>query len=51
MGWVVFEGPFAPYDWGLCEPSRKKNAKCLQRVERLIERFRPHTLVLEASRA
>lgn len=48
MGWVAFEGPLAPYDWGIVRPKRDKNTKCLRRLEWLIERLRPETLVIEA---
>ncbi len=48
MGWVVFEGPFTPYDWGLVSARKDKNAFCLKKVERLIERLQPETFVVEA---
>jgi len=48
FGWAAFRGPLAPYDWGLAHAKRKKNPTCLRRIEELIERFRPDTLVLEA---
>src|SRR5665213_1010332 len=48
FGWVVFEGPFTPFDWGLVFARRDKNAACLRRVEIMLARFAPHTLVLEA---
>jgi Holliday junction resolvasome RuvABC endonuclease subunit len=47
FGWVAFEGPFSPYDWGLVRPHRDKNAVCLRRVEKLLGRFLPDALVLE----
>lgn len=47
FGWTVFEGPFAPFDWGLVAPRKSKNGACLRKAERLIERLQPHTLVLE----
>jgi Holliday junction resolvasome RuvABC endonuclease subunit len=49
FGWIAFEGPFSPYDWGVTYArGREKNAICLRRVEKLIERLTPETLVLEA---
>lgn len=48
LGYVVFEGPFAPFDWGTLQPRREKNARCLRRIERLIERLQPEFLILEA---
>lgn len=48
FGWVLFEGPFAPVDWGLVSAGIDKNASCLRRLERLLDRFTPETLVLEA---
>lgn len=48
FGWVLFEGPFTPIDWGLVSAGADKNASCLRRLERLLDRFAPATLVLEA---
>ena len=48
FGWVLFEGPFTPIDWGLVSAGADKNASCLRRLERLLDRFAPETLVLEA---
>lgn len=48
FGWVVFEGPFRPIDWGLVSARGDKNALCLKRLDRLLERFAPEVLVLEA---
>jgi len=48
FGWVVFEGPFRPIDWGLVSARKDKNATCLKRLKRLHTRFAPETLVLEA---
>jgi hypothetical protein len=48
FGWVLFEGPFAPFDWGMCDARQEKNRTCLKRAEALIRRYQPHTLVLEA---
>jgi hypothetical protein len=47
LGWAAFEGPLAPYDWGTIEPKGNSNRRCLRAVERLFERLRPTTLVLE----
>lgn len=48
FGWVLFEGPFAPVDWGLVSAGADKNGSCLRRLERLLDRFAPEALVLEA---
>ena len=48
FGWVVFEGPFSPYDWGLAVARHDKQIVCLRKIEAMLERFRPDTLVLEA---
>ncbi len=47
FGWVVFEGPFAPHDWGVTYATGDKNASCLQKVEAMLARFQPDTLILE----
>ena len=48
FGWVVFDGPLALFDWALVETPKDKNTACLQKVAKLIERFQPETLILEA---
>lgn len=47
-GWVAFEGPSAPFDWGVVKARGDKNAVCLQRVEEMLTRLTPETVVLEA---
>jgi Holliday junction resolvasome RuvABC endonuclease subunit len=47
FGWVVFEGPFAPLDWGLVFTARDKNARCLAKLEKMLARFLPDTIILE----
>jgi Holliday junction resolvasome RuvABC endonuclease subunit len=49
FAFVLFEGPEAPFDWGLKEirPRREKNIRTLIEVKRLIDRFRPEVLVIE----
>ena len=49
FGYVVFEGPFAPYDWGIVTARGDKNAVCLHRLEAMLDRYAPDILVLEAS--
>ena len=48
FGWVAFEGHLTPYDWGLVGTKADKNMTCLRKVDALIARFLPDTLVLEA---
>ena len=48
FGWVVFEGPFRPIDWGLVSARKDKNATCLNRLDGLLARYAPEVLVLEA---
>jgi hypothetical protein len=48
FGWVAFEGPFAPYDWGIIEKRRKRQEGSLAALEKLIERLHPECLLLEA---
>jgi hypothetical protein len=47
FGWVVFEGPLAPYDWGIASAKPGRNARLTTRFERLLERYSPAVLVLE----
>ena len=49
LGWIVFSGPFAPHDWGhVVARKGDKNALCLHYIDKLLTRFEPETLVLEA---
>jgi Holliday junction resolvasome RuvABC endonuclease subunit len=48
FGWVAFEGPFTPHDWGIVTIDRDKNTQCLARIEEMLATFLPDTLVIEA---
>jgi len=48
FGYVAFEGPFTPYDWGIVFARGDKNAVCLRKIEIMLDRFAPETLLLEA---
>ena len=48
FGYVAFEGPFTPYDWGIVFARGDKNAVCLRKIEMMLDRFAPETLLLEA---
>jgi Holliday junction resolvasome RuvABC endonuclease subunit len=47
FGWVAFSSPLTIYDFGLCEMRREKNAGCLRKLERLLKRLEPQTIVFE----
>lgn len=47
FGWVLFEGDLAPADWGVVEVRHDKNVRCLERIERILNRYEPSVLVLE----
>ena len=46
FGWILFEGPLAPVDWGIAF-ARKGNERLVKRFERLLSRYEPSVLVLE----
>lgn len=47
-GWVLFEGPHSPLDWGVVAIVRSKRAsRCTVGVMKLIERYRPDCMILE----
>jgi Holliday junction resolvasome RuvABC endonuclease subunit len=50
MGWVAFEGPFSPYDWGFSYPKRDRNLSCVRKLGQLLKRLQPETLVIETSK-
>jgi hypothetical protein len=48
FGYVLFEGPFTPHDWGTVVARGDKNLVCLRRLDLMLERFAPEVLLLEA---
>ena len=51
FGYVVFEGVGAPYDWGTVGARGDKNAVCLRKIEMMLDRFAPETLLLEEAKS
>lgn len=47
FGYVVMSAPFTLVDWGTRMAHRDKNAASLAKLTALIDRYDPHTLVLE----
>lgn len=47
FGWVAFESPLQPFNWGLIYARGDKNAVCLTRLEAILDRLNPEVLVLE----
>jgi len=47
FGFVVMSGPFSLIEWGTRRASKQKNATCLARLCELLDRYDPHTLVLQ----
>lgn len=48
FAFVLFEGPEAPFDWGVKDiREKKKNTKILDDVRTIIERYHPEILVIE----
>ena len=44
---VVFEGSLSPIDWGVIEVrGRDRNSRCLQIINRIVERHQPDVFVL-----
>jgi len=48
FGWIAVEGPLSVHDWGVPRIRIDKNSNSLKRIEMLIDRLRPETLVLES---
>lgn len=47
FAFVLFEGPGSVVDWGITEATANdRDARCLQRVARLLKKYRPDVLVL-----
>ena len=48
LGFAILEGPHRLLDWGVRQAEEgDKNAKCVAIVRELIDRYRPHVLVVE----
>lgn len=48
FGYVLFEGPLSPFDWGVKEiRGAAKNRRILRFLESLIDRHQPSAIVLE----
>lgn len=50
MGWVAFEAPFIPYDWGLAQPRKSQNVWYVRRFQKLLSDLEPEVLVVEESK-
>lgn len=54
FGWMLFDGPLAPVDWGVSTIARKaagteaKNNRSLRRIDHIMRRYQPAVVVLEA---
>ena len=47
FGWVLFESPLVPVDWGLASVKAKRSIQSLARFERLLDRYQPKVVVFE----
>jgi hypothetical protein len=47
FGFIVFEGPELPLDWGVRFARGDKNARCLARAAELVAQYKPDVFVLE----
>lgn len=49
FAFVLFEGSLSPCDWGVFRPHQRQhlNKRCLQRFERLFNRYEPDAIVLQ----
>lgn len=48
FGWIVFEGPSSPFDWGTVEVEGNKHVASIARVSELIKKYQPDVLAMEA---
>jgi len=46
FGWVLFDGPISPFDWGTADV-RGGNTEALLRLDEICEKYTPHALTLE----
>ncbi len=50
FGYVIFEGPRSPIEWGTTHYRVCKNKRCLARIKKLITMYQPETIVIEQSK-
>lgn len=48
FGWVAFTNPMSIHDFGMSEMKTERNLGCLRKLEKLLSRLEPQTIVLEA---
>jgi len=48
FGWVVFEGPLAPVDWGIAGTKTHRSATAMRRLEGLLDQYHPSVVLFEA---
>jgi Holliday junction resolvasome RuvABC endonuclease subunit len=47
FGWIVFEGPHLPLDWGVTAAKPHRITRVAVKFERILRRYEPSLLVLE----
>jgi Holliday junction resolvasome RuvABC endonuclease subunit len=47
FGWVLFEGPLRPVDFGIVSAKVNRSAQCMTRFEEILDRYQPTALILE----
>ena len=47
FGWVLFEGPLVPVDWGIASAKVNRSAKSMSRFKQLLDQYQPSALILE----
>ena len=48
FGWILFEGPLSPFDWGTSDIRLNKNRRALAEVEWLLDKYQPRVIAIEA---
>lgn len=49
FGWILFERPLAPFDWGTVTIRKDRNAGALARIDRILRKYKPRLLAIEAA--
>lgn len=47
FGWIVFEGPQSPFDWGTADIRRHKNVRAVAAIEHLLVKYQPCVVAVE----
>ena len=49
FGWILFEGPMAPVNWGIASVKNNHSAWCMMRFGKLLDLYQPKAILFEVN--